>query len=92
MATFYVLRQHFGDRSYVKGDTREANESDVAHLVRSGVLKLVEPETPPPLPTPEPERPPELDPGQTPVPEPKAEPEPLNKAEEPAPRNKKARP
>lgn len=35
---FQVLRQHFGDRLYQAGEEREANQSDVAHLVDSGVL------------------------------------------------------
>lgn len=41
MATFRVTRQHLGDRLYMPGDEREANESDVAHLVERGVLELV---------------------------------------------------
>lgn len=39
MAKFEVLRQHFGDKQYWAGDEREASERDVAHLVKSGVLK-----------------------------------------------------
>lgn len=39
MAKFRVLRQHFGDRLYLPGDEREAQERDVAHLVKNGVLK-----------------------------------------------------
>ena len=39
MATFKVLRQHHGDKPYAAGDTREASEADVAHLVASGVLE-----------------------------------------------------
>lgn len=39
MAKFEVLRQHFGDKQYWSGDEREASERDVAHLVKSGVLK-----------------------------------------------------
>lgn len=35
---YQVLRQHLGDRLYNKGEDREARESDVAHLVRTGVL------------------------------------------------------
>lgn len=36
---FQVLRRHLGDKLYEPGDEREASESDVAHLVRAGVLK-----------------------------------------------------
>ncbi|UWQ16151.1 hypothetical protein [Jannaschia sp. M317] len=36
---FEVLRHHEGDRSYVPGDLRDAQEGDVAHLVASGVLR-----------------------------------------------------
>ena len=36
---FRVLRQHQGDKFYNAGDEREANEGDVAHLVKSGVLE-----------------------------------------------------
>lgn len=36
---FTVLRQHFGDKLYNEGDERDARESDVAHLVKSGVLQ-----------------------------------------------------
>jgi len=35
---FHVMRQHTGDRRYVKGDTREAKEADVKHLIEAGVL------------------------------------------------------
>ncbi|WP_028716888.1 hypothetical protein [Paracoccus sp. J39] len=35
---FDVLREHYGDRFYVAGETREAEKSSVAHLLRSGVL------------------------------------------------------
>ena len=41
MAKFKVLRQHHGDQPYAEGDTREANERDVAHLVENGVLEPV---------------------------------------------------
>ena len=37
--TYQVLRQHYGDKMYMSGDEREANEGDVKHLVDSGVLK-----------------------------------------------------
>lgn len=39
MAEFVVKRQHLGDRMYLPGDTRQAAESEVAHLVRAGVLR-----------------------------------------------------
>lgn len=33
MAKFKVLRSHLGDKMYQKGDIREANPSQVSHLV-----------------------------------------------------------
>lgn len=36
---FEVMRQHLGDRFYNEGDTREANEQDVMHLIKNGVLQ-----------------------------------------------------
>ena len=36
---FEVMRQHIGDRFYNEGDTREANEQDVMHLIKNGVLR-----------------------------------------------------
>lgn len=36
---YEVLRRHQGDKFYEQGDEREASEVDVAHLVKSGVLK-----------------------------------------------------
>lgn len=36
---FEVMRQHLGDRFYNEGDTREANEQDVMHLIKNGVLR-----------------------------------------------------
>lgn len=36
---FKVLREHQGDKPYAKGDVREAQERDVKHLIKSGVLK-----------------------------------------------------
>jgi len=33
MQKYTVLRQHFGDQYYLPGDTREAREADVAHLI-----------------------------------------------------------
>ena len=38
---YRVLRQHQGDQPYAEGDTREADERDVAHLVANGVLEPV---------------------------------------------------
>lgn len=35
---YNVLRQHLGDKMYVPGDTRDANEAEVKHLVEKGVL------------------------------------------------------
>jgi len=35
---FKVLRQHYGDRLYLAGDEREAEERDVSHLIKNGVL------------------------------------------------------
>lgn len=41
---FRTLRQHYGDRMYLDGEIREAEERDVAHLVASGTLeKMAEP-------------------------------------------------
>jgi hypothetical protein len=40
MQKYTVMREHFGEKSYVKGDDREAEPSDVAHLVSNGVLQL----------------------------------------------------
>ncbi|WP_313031716.1 hypothetical protein [Brucella sp.] len=36
---YEVIRQHQGDKFYLPGDERDASENDVAHLVKSGVLK-----------------------------------------------------
>lgn len=41
MAKFLVKRIHIGDKPYQVGDTREANPSEVAHLVQNGVLKPI---------------------------------------------------
>jgi hypothetical protein len=38
MMLYKVLREHLGDKSYRRGDEREANPAEVAHLVASGVL------------------------------------------------------
>ena len=35
---FHVIRQHYGDKMYVPGDTREAEEGAVKHLLANGVL------------------------------------------------------
>ncbi|RVL53949.1 hypothetical protein [Sinorhizobium meliloti] len=35
---FKVLRQHLGDKMYMPGDVREADQHEVAHLVDRGVL------------------------------------------------------
>lgn len=35
---YLVKRVHFGDRMYEEGDEREANPSDVQHLINKGVL------------------------------------------------------
>jgi hypothetical protein len=40
MQKYTVLREHFGDKAYVKGDEREADANEVAHLVANGVLEL----------------------------------------------------
>lgn len=39
--SFKVLRAHFGDKPYVKGDTRVADERKVARLIKNGVLKEI---------------------------------------------------
>jgi hypothetical protein len=38
MQEFKVLREHHGDKPYVRGDTRKADAQAVAHLVLNGVL------------------------------------------------------
>ncbi|WP_119309643.1 hypothetical protein [Cohaesibacter haloalkalitolerans] len=35
---FKVLRPHLGDKMYDKGDTRVAEEAQVRHLIKAGVL------------------------------------------------------
>lgn len=42
---FHVIRQHLGDKMYMPGDTREANESDVKHLIGT-VLSKSKPRAP----------------------------------------------
>ena len=39
-SNFTVLRPHVGDKEYSVGDVRTVNASDVAHLVKAGVLEL----------------------------------------------------
>lgn len=39
-----VLREHLGDRMYVKGETREAEPARVSHLVKAGVLREAAPD------------------------------------------------
>ncbi|MBB4402544.1 MULTISPECIES: hypothetical protein [Rhizobium/Agrobacterium group] len=39
MKTYEVLRQHFGDKMYMSGDTREAAQGEVQHLINNGVLR-----------------------------------------------------
>jgi hypothetical protein len=36
---YHVLREHYGDKQYARGDIRSASPGDVAHLVQSGVLR-----------------------------------------------------
>ena len=42
MPEYKVLRQHYGDKQYWPGDTREANKNDVQHLIEGGTLEAVE--------------------------------------------------
>lgn len=44
MQDFTVKRPHQGDKFYNRGDTRSADPRKVAHLVRKGVLVLVDDE------------------------------------------------
>lgn len=37
---YIVLRAHIGDKDYAEGDTRVADENDVAHLVAFGALAV----------------------------------------------------
>lgn len=41
MPEYEVLRQHYGDKQYWPGDTREANKTDVQHLLDGGTLAQV---------------------------------------------------
>ena len=43
-SNFTVLRPHVGDKEYSVGDVRTVNASDVAHLVKAGVLEPKEAE------------------------------------------------
>lgn len=38
MKKYHVLRQHYGDRQYWAGGTREMRESDAKRLLKMGVL------------------------------------------------------
>lgn len=38
MVKYDVQREHYGDKYYVTGDTREANPAEVKHLVDKGIL------------------------------------------------------
>lgn len=44
---YTVARAHIGDRDYAVGDTRTANDGEVAHLVANGVLVEVKAERAP---------------------------------------------
>ena len=48
MPKFKVLREHDGDKFYFPGDVRTANAADVAHLVKNGVLVLLDDSEPTP--------------------------------------------
>ncbi|MFG6083914.1 hypothetical protein ACEUZ9_000149 [Paracoccus litorisediminis] len=41
---YEVKRRHFGDKDYFEGDTREADPSDVQHLLENGILAEVKAE------------------------------------------------
>lgn len=91
---FYVTRQHIGDKLYMPGDTREANESDVKHLVGKTLSK-----DPPKAANnakkpvgraakPAGRAPRNIASKATPAPANKADPAPANKAEDASPQNK----
>lgn len=42
--TYYVMREHLGDKDYVRGETRELRSEDAVHLLRLGVLSETPPE------------------------------------------------
>lgn len=65
---FKVLREHYGDQLYTEGDEREANERDVEHLLKAGVLQKADAKS-----EPEPEN------KSEPAPDNKAEPAPAKK-------------
>lgn len=45
------MREHLGDKFYLSGDQREANEVDVKHLITKGILvELGEGDKPKPAP------------------------------------------
>ncbi len=44
---YEVKRQHLGDQMYQAGDLREADPSEVKHLVENGVLVEAKPEAKP---------------------------------------------
>lgn len=48
---YKVERDHLGDKPYVKGEMRHAEPSDVAHLLRLGVLIEVKVNNPPKIKT-----------------------------------------
>ncbi|PLU73432.1 hypothetical protein BMJ22_22855 [Sinorhizobium medicae] len=92
---FYVTRQHIGDKLYMPGDTREANESDVKHLIGKTLAKE------PPSKADNAEKKPSGRAAKpagraaraaaskvTPEPASKVEPAPANKAEDASPQNK----
>ncbi|RVK61935.1 hypothetical protein CN162_01440 [Sinorhizobium meliloti] len=91
---FYVTRQHIGDKLYMPGDTREANESDVKHLIGKTLSKDPPKEAddaekkPGGATKPAGRAPRSTASKATPVPAKKAEPAPANKAEDASPQNK----
>lgn len=49
MTTFKVVREHLGDKPYKEGDTREASEADVKHLIPKVLQPLDHKAEPAPL-------------------------------------------
>ncbi|MFK0338719.1 hypothetical protein ACIQT7_15735 [Agrobacterium deltaense] len=49
MKTYEVLRQHLGDKMYMPGDVREADQGEVQHLIDRGVLRETKPKAEPAL-------------------------------------------
>ena len=43
MTLYRVLEQHFGDKQYWQGDTREMEESEAAELLTMGLLEEINP-------------------------------------------------